>query len=104
MPPTHFCAFCGDHARHPKSPQVDLRRKACPRHPDDIIHRGCCATETCSRTDERGHVRCMWADAEVRRRVRTHLASKNQTNTPTPPTNPKATPPPPNNNDTTAPA
>ena len=55
-----FCELCGDHARHPKSPQVDLRRKECPRFPGGVIHRGCCAKEVCSDIDARGHVRCGW--------------------------------------------
>jgi hypothetical protein len=55
-----FCTLCGQHARHPKSPEADLRRKTCPRFPGQVIHRGCCAKEACSGTDARGHVRCMW--------------------------------------------
>ena len=55
-----FCALCGDHARHVKSPVADLRRKTCPRFPAGVIHRGCCAQEPCSDVDARGHVRCMW--------------------------------------------
>lgn len=55
-----FCSLCGQHARHPKSPEPDLRRKTCPRFPDGVIHRGCCAKEVCSEIDGRGHVRCMW--------------------------------------------
>ena len=55
-----FCSLCGDHARHSKSPQVDLRRKECPRFEDGVIHRGCCAKEVCSDIDARGHVRCGW--------------------------------------------
>lgn len=56
-----FCQLCGDHARHPKSPAVDLRRKPCPRFPEPgVVHRGCCAAEPCSDTDARGHVRCGW--------------------------------------------
>ena len=72
-----FCGLCGDHARHPKSPQVDLRRKDCPRFPHrdaprrvsalpsaegrgGVVHRGCCAAEPCSDIDARGHVRCGW--------------------------------------------
>jgi hypothetical protein len=55
-----FCSLCGDHARHSKSPQVDLRRKECPRFPHEVIHRGCCAKEVCSDIDARGHVRCGW--------------------------------------------
>ena len=57
---TMFCSLCGQHARHPKSPVPDLRRKACPRFPSGVIHRGCCAGEPCSDTDARGHVRCGW--------------------------------------------
>jgi hypothetical protein len=55
-----FCSLCGDHARHPKSPEVDLRRKECPRFPGGVIHRGCCQKEVCSDLDARGHVRCGW--------------------------------------------
>lgn len=55
-----FCSLCGQHARHPKSPVPDLRRKACPRFPGGVIHRGCCALEACSEHDARGHVRCGW--------------------------------------------
>lgn len=59
-----FCALCGTHARHPKSPEADLRRKECPRfaHLGDagVVHRGCCAAEPCSEVDARGHVRCAW--------------------------------------------
>lgn len=60
-----FCALCGDHARHPKSPEAELRRKECPRFAagaePGVVHRGCCAREACSETDSRGHVRCGWA-------------------------------------------
>ncbi|HET6403558.1 MAG TPA: hypothetical protein VFH78_02830 [Candidatus Thermoplasmatota archaeon] len=38
----------------------DLRRKSCPRFPDGVIHRGCCAQEPCSDIDARRQVRCMW--------------------------------------------
>lgn len=60
-----FCALCGQHARHPKSPETELRRKECPRFTTGIgapavVHRGCCAKEACSDTDGRGHVRCAW--------------------------------------------
>lgn len=55
-----FCALCGQHARHPKSPVPELRRKDCPRFADGVIHRGCCAGEACSFVDRRGHVRCGW--------------------------------------------
>lgn len=55
-----FCSLCGDHARHGKSPHVELRRKTCPRFPGAFIHRGCCAREACSTVDARGHVRCGW--------------------------------------------
>lgn len=59
-----FCALCGDHARHPKSPETALRRKECPRFTvpgaPAVVHRGCCANEVCSDTDGRGHVRCAW--------------------------------------------
>lgn len=62
-----FCALCGQHARHPKSPETELRRKECPRFTTSgasipaVVHRGCCAKEVCSDTDGRGHVRCAWA-------------------------------------------
>lgn len=61
-----FCALCGQHARHPKSPETELRRKECPRFTTGgsapaVVHRGCCAKEACSDTDGRGHVRCAWA-------------------------------------------
>lgn len=55
-----FCSLCGDHARHAKSPEADLRRKGCPRFPGGVIHRGCCAQEVCSERDTRDHVRCGW--------------------------------------------
>lgn len=59
-----FCALCGQHARHTKSPETELRRKECPRfatpHAPAVVHRGCCANEPCSDTDGRGHVRCAW--------------------------------------------
>lgn len=55
-----FCSLCGQHARHAKSPVPDLRRKMCPRFPEGVIHRGCCALEPCSDVDARGQVRCMW--------------------------------------------
>lgn len=59
-----FCALCGQHARHPKSPETELRRKECPRFTTTstpaVVHRGCCAKEPCSDTDDRGHVRCAW--------------------------------------------
>lgn len=55
-----FCSLCGDHARHPKSPVADLRRKECPRFAGGVIHRGCCALQPCSELDARGHVRCGW--------------------------------------------
>ena len=70
-----FCSLCGQHARHPKSPLPDLRRKSCPRFPAGVtrsisegiaepkfgaVHRGCCSLEPCSEVDARGHVRCMW--------------------------------------------
>jgi hypothetical protein len=55
-----FCQLCGAHARHPKSPALDLRRKECPRFPGEVIHRGCCAKEVCCDIDARGHVRCGW--------------------------------------------
>lgn len=63
-----FCALCGQHARHAKSPVPDLRRKSCPRFPSQVIHRGCCAKELCSDTNARGQVRCMW-DAGGRERL-----------------------------------
>lgn len=55
-----FCALCGQHARHAKSPVPDLRRKTCPRFPAQVIHRGCCAKEPCSEINARGQVRCGW--------------------------------------------
>lgn len=67
-----FCALCGDHARHAKSPRIELRRKECPRFPGGVIHRGCCAGEPCSLLDTRGHVRCGW-DAGGRERLAAHL-------------------------------
>lgn len=33
-----FCSLCGQHARHPKSPVPDLRRKECPRFPASASH------------------------------------------------------------------
>lgn len=57
------CGLCGDHARHPKSPAADLRRKDCPRFaPSGVVHRGCCAKEPCSVVDARGFVYCAWAN------------------------------------------
>ena len=59
-----FCALCGRHARHPKSPEAELRRKECPRFSGPtvgaVVHRGCCAQEVCSSTDDQGRVRCGW--------------------------------------------
>lgn len=67
-----FCSLCGDHARHPKSPEAALRRKDCPRfateHGPGVVHRECCGREACSETDTRGHVRCAW-DRGGRERV-----------------------------------
>lgn len=67
-----FCGLCGDHARHPKSPAVDLRRKPCPRFPEGVVHRGCCAREPCSDIDARGHVRCGW-ETGGKERLLAHL-------------------------------
>ncbi|MEA3199126.1 MAG: hypothetical protein QOE90_554 [Thermoplasmata archaeon] len=70
-----FCALCGQHARHPKSPVLELRRKECPRFPDGVIHRGCCAGEVCSFLDSRGHVRCGW---EIGGKERLEVKIRNQ--------------------------
>lgn len=53
-----FCGLCGQHARHAKSPETDLRRKECPRFVGGVVHRGCCAREACSAVDRGGRVRC----------------------------------------------
>lgn len=76
-----FCALCGQHARHPKSPVPELRRKECPRFEGAVIHRGCCAGEICSYIDRRGHVRCGW---EIGGRERVEFAQRQRSLHPEP--------------------